>query len=86
MSKEERELKAGEKRYFKMLINEFQVSARKALLEIEELKRQFIEGPEDGYSIDELEGFKVKLVELHGFMVTEDNNGETIEYQLIAFK
>jgi len=86
MSKEERELKVGEKRYFKMFINEFKESARKALLEIEELKRQFIEGAEDGYSIDELEGFKVKLVELHGFMITENNNGETIEDQLIAFK
>jgi len=86
MSKEERELKIGEKRYFKKFINEFMETSQKALWEIEELKREFIEGSKSAYSLDELEGFKTKLVELHGFMVTQDNNGKTIEEQLISFK
>lgn len=86
MSKEERELKIGEKRYFKKLINEFMETSQKALWEIEELKREFIEGSKSAYSLNELEGFKTKLVELHGFMVTQDNNGKTIEEQLISFK
>ena len=86
MSKEERDLKIGEKRYFKKLINEFMETSQKALWEIEELKREFIEGSKSAYSLNELEGFKTKLVELHGFMVTQDNNGKTIEEQLISFK
>jgi hypothetical protein len=86
MSKEERELKAGEKRYFQKFINEFKELSQKALLEIEDLKREFIEGSDSSYSMEELEGFKNQLIGLHGFMVTQNNNGKTIEEQLISFK
>jgi hypothetical protein len=86
MSKEERELKAGEKRYFQKFINEFKELSQKALLEIEDLKREFIEGSDSSYSIEELEGFKNQLAGLHGFMVAQDNNGKTLEEQLISFK
>lgn len=86
MSKEERELKAGQKRYFQKYINEFKELSQKALLEIEDLKREFIEGSDSSYSIEELEGFKNQLAGLHGFMVAQDNNGKTLEEQLISFK
>jgi hypothetical protein len=86
MSKEERELKAGEKRYFQKYINEFKELSQKALLEIEDLKREFIDGSDSSYSIEELEGFKNQLAGLHGFMVSQDNNGKTIEEKLISFK
>jgi hypothetical protein len=61
MSKEERELKAGEKRYFQKYINEFKELSKKALLEIEDLKTEFIDGSDSSYSIEELEGFKNQL-------------------------
>lgn len=86
MSKEERELKAGQKRYFQKYINEFKELSQKALLEIEDLKIEFIEGSDSSYSIEELVGFKNQLAELHGFMVSQDNNGKTLEEQLISFK
>jgi hypothetical protein len=86
MSKEERELKAGEKRYFQKYINEFKELSKKALLEIEDLKTEFIDGSDSSYSIEELEGFKNQLAGLHGFMVSKDINGKTIEEKLISFK
>ena len=86
MSKEEKELKDGQKRYFQKYINEFKELSQEALLEIEDLKREFIEGSDSSYSMEELEGFKNQLIGLHGFMVTQDNNGKTIEEQLISFK
>jgi hypothetical protein len=86
MSKEEKELKDGQKRYFQKYINEFKELSQEALLEIEDLKREFIEGSDSSYSMEELEGFKNQLIGLHGFMVTQNNNGKTIEEQLISFK
>lgn len=86
MSKEERELKKGEKAYFQRYINAFDEDAKKALAEIDKLKKQLIDGSETVYSFEEIEEYKNKLAELHDFIIDEDENGETIENQLTSFK
>lgn len=86
MSKEERELKKGEKAYFQRYINDFQEESKKALNEIEKLKKQLVDGSDTIYSIEEIEEYKNKLAELHDFILAENENGETIEDQLNSFK
>ena len=86
MSKEERELKKGEKAYFQRYINAFEEEAKKALSDIEKLKKQLVDGSETVYSFEKIEEYKYKLGELYGFIFDEDGNGETIENQLTSFK
>lgn len=86
MSKEERELKKGEKAYFQRYINAFEEDAKKVLSEIEKLKKQLIDGSDTVYSFEEIEEYKNKLAELHDTIVDEDENGETIEQKLAVFK
>lgn len=86
MSKEERELKAGEKRYFRQYINKFLEESKQAISEIQKIKNEIVQGSDSVYSIDEIDGFKKKLAELHDFIIAEDDNGETIEEKLISFK
>lgn len=86
MSKEERELKKGEKAYFQRYINAFEENAKKALSDIEKLKKQLVDGSETVYSFEKIEEYKNKLGELYDFIFDEDENGETIENQLTCFK
>ncbi|MCC5922466.1 MAG: hypothetical protein JJT77_01670 [Crocinitomicaceae bacterium] len=87
MSKEEqKELTPGQKRYFRQYINKFLEESKQAISEIEKLKNEIVEGSDSVYSIDEIDGFKKKLAELHDFIIAEDENGETIEDKLITFK
>lgn len=86
MSKEERELKAGEKRYFQRYINAFEEEAKKALSEIDKLKKQLVDGSDSVYSFEAIEEYKKKIAEFHDSVFAEDEEGETIENQLITFK
>lgn len=86
MSKEERELKKGEKAYFQRYINAFEENAKKALSDIEKLKKQLVDGSETVYSFEKIEEYKNKLGEFYDFIFDEDENGETIENQLTCFK
>ncbi len=86
MSKEERELKKGEKAYFQRYINDFQEESKKALNEIDKLKKQLVDGSDTIYSFEEIEEYKKKIAELHDFILAEDEDGETIEDQLNSFK
>lgn len=86
MSKEERELKKGEKAYFQRYINAFEEDAKKALSDIEKLKKQLVDGSETVYSFEKIEEYKNKFGILYDFIFDEDENGETIENQLTSFK
>lgn len=86
MSKEERDLKTGEKAYFKRYLNAFEVDSKKLLAEIENLKKQLVEGSENVYSFEEIEEYKRKIAELHDYILAEDEKGETIEDRLNNFK
>lgn len=86
MNKDERELKAGEKRYFKRYLNNFLEESKKAISDIEKLKKELVDGSESTYSLAEIEEVKKQFEELNDFIVTVDENGETIEDKLISFK
>jgi hypothetical protein len=86
MSKEERELKKGEKAYFQRYLNAFEEDAKISLAEIEKLKKQIVDGSDSIYSFKEIEEFKNKLSELYDFAFSEDEEGETIEDRLKNFK
>lgn len=62
---EERDLKKGEKTYFKRLINEFRDDSEKALNEIKSLKANLIEGKEGKASLlERLTATEAKVTEL----------------------
>ena len=86
MSSEEIELKKGQKRYLQSIVNKFNEDVDKAFKDIEMLKKQLIEGDDTIYSFEEIEEYKNKIAELHDFILSEDENGETIEDQLNSFK
>lgn len=86
MNKEERELKKGERAYFQRYINDFQEESKKALNEIEKLKKQLVDGSDTIYSFEEIEDYKNKLAELHDYILTEDEDGETVLDVLEEFK
>jgi uncharacterized protein YoxC len=86
MSKEERDLKTGEKAYFKRYLNAFEVDSKKLLAEIENLKKQLVEGSENVYSFEEIEEYKRKIAELHDYVLTQNEDGETVLDELEEFK
>jgi hypothetical protein len=86
MSKEERELKKGEKAYFHRYLNAFEEEAKKSLADIEKLKKQLVDGSETFYSFDEIEEYKNKIAELHDYLLTQNEDGETVLDELVDFK
>lgn len=86
MSKEERELRKGEKAYFQRYINAFEEEIKISLAEIEKLKKQLIEGSDNVYSFDEIEEYKRKIAELHDYVLTQNEDGDTVLDELKAFK
>jgi hypothetical protein len=86
MSKEERELRKGEKAYFQRYINAFQAEAKKSLDEIEKLKKQIVEGTGDKDSFQKIKEYKDKISEMFDFIYEEDEEGNTIADHLSEFK
>lgn len=86
MSKEERELRKGEKAYFQRYINAFQAEAKKSLDEIEKLKKEIVEGTGDKDSFQKIKEYKDKISEMFDFIFEEDEDGDTIEDHLSEFK
>ncbi len=86
MSKEERELKKGEQAYFQRYLNDFEKEAQKSLKEIEQLKKQLVDGNGVNDSFQKIEEYKVKIAEMYEFIFAEDENGDTISDHLSDFK